>query len=398
MADPGASTLALVLAGGPGSRLDVLTDRRAKPAMRFGGTFRLIDIPLTNCRHSRIADVWVVQQYQPHSLVDHLGNGRPWDLDRTSGGLKVLHPHLGTEGEGFHEGTADAVHNTMPFIEEHDPDNLVVLSSDHVYLLDYREVLEEHTRTGADLTIVTTRLDRSEAHRFGVVELDGDGGVTSFVRKPDDPPTDIVSTEVFVFSPRALEQALGDLVHDEGEDALEDLGDELLPRMVAGGKVREFRFEGYWRDVGTLSGYLEGHLDLLGDPPTLDLSAPTWPLLSQPSRRPGAYIGRGADVEDSLIAPGARVHGRVRRSIVGPGVTIAAGADIDKAVLLDDVAVGEHATIRCAIVDERARIGDGATVGDEVDVSDSDAIAVVGAGADVSGEVAAGSRIEPADR
>lgn len=396
MRDDASGTLAIVLAGGEGSRLDVLTDRRAKPAMRVAGTYRLIDIPLSNCANSRIPDVWVVQQYEPHSLTDHLGNGRPWDLDRTWGGLKVMHPHTGTEGEGFHHGTGDAIAKLEPFLREQGPDRLVVLSSDHVYRMDYREVLAAHDERGSDVTIVTTTVPREEASRFGVVEVAGDR-VTRFVRKPDDPPSTTVATEVYVFSIDALYDALA--ACDDGDD-LDDLGDRLLPWLVEHGDVRTHPLSGYWRDVGTIPSYLQMHLDLLGSEPPLRAGERDLPWYGRPVLQPAAYVAPGATVEDALISPGAIVHGSVRRAVVGPGVTVAPGATVDTAVLLDGVHVGRDAAIRCGIVDEDARIGAGATVGADGDPADDDDITVIGRDVVIADgdHVPPGARLAPPER
>lgn len=393
MRAPETETLAVVLAGGEGSRLEPLTDRRAKPAVRFGGVHRLIDFPLSNCRNSRMPAVWVIEQYEPHSLADHLANGRPWDLDRTIGGLQILHPHLGRDGSGFHAGTADAIAKTMPFIRERDPRYLLVLSSDHVYRLDYRDVLDAHDRAGADLTIVTTTTE-DDPSRFGVVETDGDR-VTRFVRKPDEPATETISTEVFVFSLDALAAALDAVQDDEPE---EDLGDDVIPHLVEHGDVRAWSLDGYWRDVGTLSSYLDGHRDLLGREPTLDLAHADWPILAQPLHLPPGYVGTDAAVHDSAIAPGAVVEGTVRRSVVGPGAVVEPGAVVVDAVLLDGARVGRDASVRVTVLDERSSIGAGATVGGDVQVDD-DHVTVVGDGVTVGdGEVVdPGARLRAGD-
>lgn len=393
MDDPIDRTLAIVLAGGPGSRLSVLTDKRAKPAMPFAGTFRLVDFPLSNCRHSRIPEVWVVEQYEPHSLVDHLSNGRPWDLDRSRGGLKMMHPHKGTSGEGFHEGTADAVAKLREFIEEQGAETLLVLSSDQVYRLDYRDVVHRHVGEGADLTIVTAEVEREDPGRFGVVEVDGDR-ITGFVRKPDDPPSRTVSTEVFCFRVGALFDALADVEADLEE--AEDLGDALIPHLVEHADVRAFPLAGYWRDVGTLSSYLQGHRDLLGDDPLLDLSE--WDVLSRERARPAAYVGAGAEVVDSLLAPGSEVHGTVRRSVVGPGVVVEDGAEVVDAVLLDDAWIGAGASVRLAVIDE-ADVGEDAVVGGDAELDD-DTVTLVGRGASIAdgAEVPVGARVAPGER
>ena len=259
-------TLTIVLAGGAGGRLDLLTRDRAKPAVPYGGTHRLIDFPLSNCLHSGITDVWVVEQFNAASLSDHLSNGRPWDLDRTTGGLLVLHPQRGSEREGWHQGTADALWRQAGLIRQFSPDALVVVSADAVYRLDYERVVAEHHESGATATMVTTEVDESDAGRYGVVQV-ADGKVTDYAYKPDRPTSRLVCNEVFVFEPRRVLELLDELGEKAGDDGLEDLGDDLLPRIVDEGGAREHRMTSYWRDVGTVDAYWESHQDLLSDPP-----------------------------------------------------------------------------------------------------------------------------------
>jgi glucose-1-phosphate adenylyltransferase len=359
-------TLVMVLAGGAGSRLDPLTAGRAKPAVPFAGTFRLIDFPLSNSLNSGLSDVWVVQQHHPESLTDHLANGRPWDLDRTYGGLLVLHPRLGQKG-GFHQGTADALWRNAELVREFRPDALVVLSADAVYRLDYAELAAEHRDHGADLTVVTTRVAAVDAGRYGVVETAG-GKVTGYSYKPDEPACDLVANEVFVFRPEAALAVLEEAAAELGEDAvaeggLSDLGDTLLPRLVEGGGAVEHRLSGYWRDVGTVEAYWAAHQDLLGDEPRLDLDAPDWPLRTHDAQRPPARVRAGGRVEDSLVAPACVLHGTVERSVLGPGVRVEPGATVRDSVLLADTVVRSGAVVERAVLDERTRVGAGARVG-----------------------------------
>jgi glucose-1-phosphate adenylyltransferase len=377
--------LALVLAGGAGGRLELLTEHRAKPAVPFGGLYRLIDFPLSNCVSSGISDVWVLQQHEPHRLTEHLANGRPWDLDRTRGGLRIVHPHTGGEGEGWHEGNADALYRERALIRDFDPDALLVLSADHVYRLDLAAVVDGHLAAGAEVTLVTTRVPRADATRFGVVEADGDGRVTGFAYKPDDPPSDVVTTEVFVYRPEGLLETLEALADEVGEESgLDDFGDRLLPRLVEAGSAREHRYDGYWRDVGTVESYWQGHMDLV-ERRGLDLDDPAWPILTAaPQRRP-ARVEASAALDGVLVSPGATVAGDVARSVLGPGVVVEAGAVVRDAVLLDDVVVRRGATVEAAIVDEAAEIGAGARVGAPLDgAPPGEALVLVGARARVS--------------
>ena len=288
-----SDVLAFVLAGGQGSRLKALTDKRAKPAVPFAGSYRLIDFPLSNCLHSAISDVWVAQQYQPASLNDHLSNGRPWDLDRTTGGLLVLPPYQGSGREGWTQGTADGLWRNAQLIRELGPEFVVVMSADAVYRLDYRDVVRAHQDTGAVLTMVTTQVDRQDASRYGVVEVDGDrtgGRVTRYAYKPDEPTSDVVTNEVFVFRPAPVLDLLEQLADEAGEDGVGDLGDKLLPALVEGGDVRSFGQPGYWRDVGTVEAYWQANMDFLSDDPPFDLDDPELGG-AQPGR--AALVGLG---------------------------------------------------------------------------------------------------------
>lgn len=303
--------LLLVLAGGAGSRLEKLTENRAKPAVRFAGTFRLVDVPLSNAQHSHVSDVWVVEQFHPASLVDHLANGRPWDLDRSSGGLLVLHPHLGSGRAGWHSGTADAVWRQAPLVRDFAPDVLVVVSADSVYRLDYREVADAHLASEAAVTMVTTEVPRAEAARYGVVTVGDDGVVTGYAYKPDEPSSTTVTTEVFAFDPDTLLTTLERLAEQAGEDGLDDLGNHGLPQLVEQGRARAVPLRGYWRDVGTVDAYWQAHMHLLADDPPLDLHDRTWPFNTQGARNDGAVLGAGAAVTRSLVSPVPHPRGSV---------------------------------------------------------------------------------------
>jgi glucose-1-phosphate adenylyltransferase len=370
--------LALVLAGGEGGRMAPLTDERAKPALPFGGTYRLIDFPLSNCAHSGIRDVWVIQQYEPHDLTKQLANGRPWDLDRTSGGLLILHPYLGDSESGWYEGNADALYRNREAIAKHEPDVLLVLSADHVYKMDYRDVIDSHVGSDAAVTMVTTKVPREEAGRYGVVEADGGGPVSGFEYKPAEPRTDVVTAEVFVYDARVLLGALDDFGEDGDGSGLKDFGHELLPRLVESGGARAFGLEGYWRDVGTIESYWQAHMELLAGEPELVLDDPAWPILTAGLQRPPARFERPARLEASLVAAGAVVRGEVERSVIGPGVVIEEGAIVRDSILFHDCYVAPGATVARAIVDERVRVEPGAEVGGVEE------IAVVGAGETVT--------------
>jgi glucose-1-phosphate adenylyltransferase len=357
-------TLVVVLAGGAGGRLELLTRERAKPAVPFAGTHRLIDFPLSNCHNAGIDDVWVSQQFNPISLSDHLSNGRPWDLDRTTGGLLLLQPRLGHDDRtGFQKGTADGIWRYAPLIRDFDPDVLVVVSADAVYTLDYGDLAEEHAASDAGVTMVTTEVEPDDAARYGVVQA-ADGQVREYVYKPEEPAGNVVSNEVFAFRPAALLDTLDELAEESGEDGIEDLGHELLPRLVDRGEAREHRFTGYWRDVGTVPAYWSCHQELLDDSPPIDLDDPAWPVLTRASaRRAPARVLRGGRVETSVLAPGARVAGSVERCVIGRGAVVEAGAVVRESVLLPGAVVRAGATVERAILDDGVEVGADARVG-----------------------------------
>jgi glucose-1-phosphate adenylyltransferase len=358
-------TLVIILAGGAGGRLELLTHERAKPAVPFAGTHRLIDFPLSNCQNAGIADVWVAQQFNPASLSDHLANGRPWDLDRTDGGLLVLQPRLGhDERTGFGQGTADSLWRNAPLIREFAPAVLIVVSADAVYTLDYAALAQEHLEADADLTIVTTEVDPDDAGRYGVVQVD-DGRVREYAYKPDEPKGSLVANEVFAFSPGPVLDTLDELGEDAGDDGLDDLGHELLPRLVDAGRAREHRLPGFWRDVGTVSAYWDCHQELLGTEPPIDLDDPAWPIRTRGlAHRSSVRVLRGSEVLDSMLAPGATVAGHVERSVVGRGAVVEAGAVVRESVLLPGAVVRRNARLARAILDDRVEVCQDAVVGD----------------------------------
>jgi glucose-1-phosphate adenylyltransferase len=365
---PKPKVLALVMAGGEGSRLELLTERRAKPALPYAGVYRLIDFPLSNCVHSGIEAVWVLQQYRLQSLNDELANGRPWDLDRTYGGLRLLPPQLGAgESDGFHEGNADAIWRNRELIAQYDPEVTLVLSADHVYRLDYGEVLARHRERGAGVTVVTSEVPEREASRQAVVEVAGDGRLSGFHYKPDEPPTTRVATEVFAFATRRLLDTLEELA---GEGEIKDFGHGLLPRLVSAGEAVEHRMAGYWRDVGTVPAYWQAHMDLLDPERPLDLDDPDWPVLGRAPHRLPARVEGSARVDGALLSPGSVVCGEVTRSVLGPGVVVEPGAAVRDAVLLDDCVVAAGARVERAVLDRGVRVGPDAQVGRSGDDGD----------------------------
>jgi glucose-1-phosphate adenylyltransferase len=345
-------TLVLVMAGGKGSRLDALTEKKAKPALPIGGTYRLIDISLSNLMHSHLSDVWVVQQYLPHSLNKHLANGRPWDLDRSHGGLQVLPPYEGAAGEGFAVGNTDALHRQAGLIREFDPDLVLVLSADHLYTINFLDVIATHADKGADLTMVTTVV-KEDPSRYGVVQADDGGRVTGFDYKPEEPRGRLVAGEMFLYDAGKLLAALDAL--KEQRDELGDYGEDLVPYFLENHDVFEHRLDGYWLDLGTVQSYWTAHMQLL-DREGADLDNPDWPILSaQPQLLP-ARIEEGASVGRSLVAAGAVVAGTVERSVIGPRVVVEEGATVRGSVLLDGVHVGPGVVLENVVADIGARI------------------------------------------
>ena len=349
-------TLAIVLAGGVGGRMRPLTEHRAKPALPFAGLYRLIDFPLSNCANSGVSDVWVLQQYRPHSLEDHLANGRPWDLDRTEGGLLILHPFTGGEEEGFTDGNADALWRHRQLIRDFRADVVLALSADAVYVLDYRDVVDAHLEADADVTMVTTKVVDDDPGRFGVVSVDDDRRVRAFAYKPDDPSSDLVTTEIFAYRPTALLDALEELA-GRGQP-LADFGDALLPRLVDGGRAAEFRLHGYWRDLGTPESYWRAHQDLV-DANGPDLDDLDWRIRTTSGQRPAAFLAARAMVEDSFVSPACRVAGRVTRSVLSPGVVVETGAVVDSSVVMHDAVIRSGAHVERAIVDAGVEVAAG---------------------------------------
>lgn len=348
--------LALILAGGKGGRLGLLTEKKAKPVMPFGGSYRLIDFALSNCVNSKISDVWVIEQYELHSLNEHLANGRPWDLDRTYGGLQVLPPFQNdSEFEGFAEGNADAIYRHINFISEFAPDILIVLSADHIYKMDFRDAIETHLQKKASVTMVTTRVPKDEsASRFGVVKTDKNGRITDFEYKPAAPQNDLITTEIFVYDAKVLIETLKHL--NQTKEKIKDYGHELLPHLVEQGNAFEHRHVGYWHDVGTVESYWRTQMDLLDEKERLFFDDEEWKITTLAAQRVPAFIFKSADVRNSLISGGCRVRGAVARSILCAGVEIAAGAEISDSIVLPNAVIEKGVNLKRVVVDSEVRV------------------------------------------
>ncbi len=374
--------LALILAGGKGGRLGILTDDKAKPVMPFGGSYRLIDFALSNCVNSGISDVWVIEQYELHSLNEHLSNGRPWDLDRTYGGLQVLPPfendNKSDDAGGFAVGNADAIVRHLDFIAEFNPDILLVLSADHVYKMDFRDAVETHLNNKASVTMVTTKLPKGEsASRFGVVETNKKGRITKFEYKPDKPTSDLITTEIFVYDAKTLLETLKKL--SRKKERLKDYGHELLPYLVGQGNAFEHRLKGYWRDVGTIESYWNSQMNLLDEKERLFFDDENWRILTLAAQRVPAFIYTSADVKNSLISHGCKIYGNVFRSVLSSGVMVEKGAEIADSIVLPNATIENGVKLKKVIVDAGVKISkEKAKKIEEIRAADKNAIIVVG--------------------
>ena len=380
--------VAMLLAGGQGSRLYALTKHTAKPAVQFGGKYRIIDFPLSNCVNSGIDTVGVLTQYQPLVLNDYMGNGLPWDLDRTFGGLKILPPYQGNEGADWYRGTANAIYQNLEFIDMFDPDYVLVLSGDHIYKMDYSRMLDYHKRTGAACTIAVLEVPIEEASRFGIMTTDDQGRIVRFTEKPAKPESTKASMGIYIFDRHTLYKYLE---ADEADPASSnDFGKNVIPAMLAAGEsMYAYAFEGYWKDVGTINSLWEANMDMLGDPPKLELGGDSWRIFSRHYCQPPQYIGGHAIVENSVITEGCEIYGTVKNCVLGAGVRVMHGAYVKDSVIMDDVTVGEGATVNYSIIDSQSVIGAGARVG--APRSNGTEIAVVGSGV----HIPSGSEVFP---
>lgn len=356
---------AVILAGGEGTRLATLTAKRAKPAVPFGGKYRIIDFTLSNCVNSNIFDVMILTQYRPHSLHDHIARGRPWDLDRSfSGGVQLLSPYKGRFDTDWYAGTADAVAQNMGFVKHGRPEHVLILSGDHIYQMDYDLFIQHHRAKGADLTMATIHVPLDEGNRFGIVAVDDDNRVTDFVEKPANPPSTLASMGVYVFNYDVLERMLREDHEDPNSD--KDFGKNIIPKMIKEGmSVYAYPYGGYWIDVGTIDSYWEAHMDLLETPPSLNLNDRTWVIHTRSEERPPVRIYNGAIIRDSLITDGSTVAegAVVERSVLSPGVYVGPGAVVRDSVILNDAYIEAGAVVERCILDKIVVIGKGARVG-----------------------------------
>ncbi len=369
--------VAMLLAGGQGSRLYALTTKTAKPAVSFGGKYRIIDFTLSNCVNSGLDTVGVLTQYQPLVLNDYIGNGLPWDLDRTFGGLKILPPYQGHSHADWYRGTANAIYQNIEFIERYDPEYVLVLSGDHIYKMDYSKMIAYHKAKGADCTIAVIEVPISEASRFGILTTDENNRIVKFTEKPKDPDSTKASMGIYVFSKQKLLEYLR--ADEEDENSSKDFGKNVIPAMLAAGEsMYAYPFEGYWKDVGTIGSLWEANMDLLGKRPKLSLSDRGWRIFSRHYALPPQYIGESAKVEDSVITEGCEIYGTVRNSVLGAGVKVAYGAYVKNSVIMENTVIKEGSTVNYSIIDSECEIGAGAKIG--ADKRSASEITVLGRG------------------
>ncbi len=374
--------IAMLLAGGQGSRLGILTKQIAKPAVPYGGKYRIIDFPLSNCVNSGIYTVGVLTQYQPLELNDYIGNGQPWDLDRENGGVHVLSPYQQIKGTEWYKGTANAIYQNITFIERYDPEYVLILSGDHIYKMDYSKMIDYHKEKNADCTIAMLEVPWDEASRFGLMIVNDDGSISEFEEKPKNPRSNKASMGVYVFNWKKLRQYL---IEDEAkEGSSNDFGHDLIPAMHENGeRMFAYQFDGYWKDVGTINSLWDANLDLLNPKVDLNLDDDGWKIYSRSPAAPPHYIGENAEIESSMITEGCDIEGKIDFSVLFANVTVEEGAEVKYSIVMPGTVVKKGAVVQYSIVAENAVIEEGAVVGESpenmADVNDW-GVAVIGNG------------------
>ena len=380
--------VAMLLAGGQGSRLYALTEKTAKPAVPFGGKYRIIDFPLSNCVNSGIDTVGVLTQYQPLVLNEYIGNGQPWDLDRSTGGVMVLPPYQGKNGAAWYKGTANAIYQNMNFINRYDPEYVLILSGDHIYKMDYSEMIRYHKAHASECTIAVIDVPLSEASRFGIMDTEEDGRIVRFEEKPKHPKSTQASMGIYLFDRELLADYLQR--DEETPGSQNDFGKNVVPRMLADGiRMYAYRFSGYWKDVGTIKSLWDANMDLLGDKPVYDLSDQDFRVYSRTPALPPQFIGAGSVVHNSIISEGNNIYGTVENSVLFSGVTVEAGATVRNSVVMQGCVIERDAVVQYAILDAEVTVENGAVIGEEAEDGTPE-IAVLGGGIHVD----AGDRIK----
>ena len=385
--------VAMLLAGGQGTRLYALTTGIAKPAVSFGSKYRIIDFTLSNCTNSGIDTVGVLTQYEPLVLNEYIGSGKPWDLDRSYGGVHTLSPYQAKAGAEWYKGTANAIYQNMHFLDNYDSENVLILSGDHIYKMDYSKMLAEHVLNDADCTIAVIDVPWEEASRFGVMSYDENKRITEFAEKPKQPKSNHASMGVYIFKKDVLKR---ELIRDEADpDSQNDFGKNIIPYMLSHGmRMFAYQFKGYWKDVGTVTSLWEANMDLLGVNPEIDLGDREMHVYSRNEPLPPSYLGNNANVVNSIYTAGCEIDGTVVNSVISENVTIGKGAVVRNSVIMRGTVIGEGATVDYGIVDENVTIGKNAVVGDEK--SCKDRIALIGRGKTIEdgAKVASGEIVE----
>ena len=385
--------VAMLLAGGQGSRLYALTNNIAKPAVPFGAKYRIIDFPLSNCINSGIDTVGVLTQYQPLVLNEYIGNGQPWDLDRNFGGVHVLSPYQKKAKSAWYEGTANAIYQNLNFIKMYNPEYVLILSGDHIYKMDYSKMLRAHIDNDADCTIAAIEVPLKEASRFGILNTNEDGSIYEFEEKPKQPKSTLASMGIYIFKAEKMYEYLE--ADDNDPESSKDFGKNVLPAMLnAGEKMFAYRFEGYWKDVGTISSLWEANMDLLGDAPNFDVGDPAWKIHSRNPLAPPEYLGEGSVVKNSMIALGSEIYGTVINSVLSSNTVVEAGATVKDSVIMSGTVIKAGASVNYSIIDECVVVGEKATVGE--DIGEAKGIAVLGRGVNVGkgAKVSAGAMVD----
>lgn len=366
----GKKCVAMLLAGGQGSRLGVLTSKIAKPAVPYGGKYRIIDFPLSNCVNSGIDTVGILTQYKPLELNDYVGSGKPWDLDRSSGGVHILPPYQGQHGGNWYKGTANAIYQNMEFIARYNPEYVLVLSGDHIYKMDYSKMINEHAKSGAACTIAVLEVEPEEASRFGIMNTREDGTIYEFEEKPAHPKSNLASMGIYVFNWDKLEKYL---TEDEANPASSnDFGKDVIPAMLGGGELlKVYRFGDYWKDVGTVDSLWEANLDLLNPKIDLNLADQNWRIYSRTTGMPPQYISESAKVENSLITDGCEVSGNIDYSVLFENVTVEKGADVEYSLVMPGAVIKKGAKVRYSIIAENVTVDEGAEIGADPAVYDA---------------------------
>ena len=383
--------VAMLLAGGQGSRLYALTNNIAKPAVAFGAKYRIIDFPLSNCINSGIDTVGVLTQYEPLELNEYIGNGQPWDLDRSFGGVHILSPYQAKKKSSWYEGTANAIYQNMHFMQKYNPDYVLILSGDHIYKMDYAKMLRAHKETGADCTIAAIEVPMQEASRFGILNTYPDGSIYEFEEKPKQPKSNLASMGIYIFTAKKLFQYLE--ADEKKPDSSKDFGKDVLPAMLnAGEKMFSYRFKGYWKDVGTIASLWESNMDLLGSDPAFDVADADWKIHSRNPLAPPEYIADTASVNNSMIALGCEIDGTVENSVLAANVVVEKGALVKDSVIMAGTVIRRGAKVVYAIIDENVTVEENAAIGQ--DKKENAGIAVLGRDIRVkSGASVAGGKI-----